>query len=214
MSRVRVRNFSVSLDGFGAGAGQSPDAPFGHAGTRLREWFVPTRTFRAVPGRPGGSTGIDGAFARAGEPGTGAEIMGRGKFGPRHGPWPDPERAGWRGGTPPFRTPVFVLTRHLRPPVQMNGGTTFDFLDASPAQALAPARRAAAGGDVRIGGGPSAIREFLAAGLIDYAHIVVVPIVRGRGGRLWDGLEGLEDRFQMEAVASPSGVTHVTFSRR
>jgi len=107
-----------------------------------------------------------------------------------------------------------VLTHHARPAVQMNGGTTFHFLDASPAQALAQARQAAAGGDVRIGGGPATIREFLAAGLIDYAHIVVVPIVLGRGERLWDGLEGLEEHFQIEAVHSPSGVTHVTFSRR
>jgi dihydrofolate reductase len=211
---VRVHNFSVPLDGFGTGAGQSPDAPFRHAGTRLHEWFVPARTFRAMQGQPGGSTGIDDAFARAWAPGTGAEIMGRGTFGPHHGPWPDQERTGWRGDTPPFRTPVFVLTHHLRPFVQMNGGTTLDFLDASPAQALAQARQAAAGGDVRIGGGPSAIREFLAAGLIDHAHIVVVPIVLGRGERLWDGLEGLEDRFQIEAVNSPSGVTHVTLSRR
>ena len=140
--------------------------------------------------------------------------MGRGKFGPHHGPWPDEEWNGWWGDTPPFHTPVFVLTHHPRPSVQMNGGTTFDFLDASPAQALAQARQAAAGADVRIGGGPSTVREFLAAGLIDYLHIVVVPIVLGRGERLWDGLGGLEERFQIEAVNSPSGVTHVTLSRR
>jgi dihydrofolate reductase len=109
---------------------------------------------------------------------------------------------------------VFVLTHNPRPAVKMSGGTTFFFLDASPAQALAQARQAAAGGDVRIGGGPSTVREFLAAGLIDYAHIVVVPIVLGRGERLWDGLEGLEDRFRIEAANSPSGVTHLTFSRR
>jgi dihydrofolate reductase len=214
VSQVRVHNFSVSLDGFGTGEGQSLDAPFGHAGTRLHEWFFPTRTFRAMQGQPGGSTGIDDAFASAWEPGIGAEIMGRGKFGPHHGPWPDQEWNGWWGDTPPFHTPVFVLTHHPRPSVQMNGGTTFDFLDASPAQALAQARQAAAGADVRIGGGPSTIREFLAAGLIDYLHIVVVPIVLGRGERLWDGLEGLEDRFHIEAVNSPSGVTHVTLSRR
>jgi len=212
--RVRVHNFSVSLDGFGTGEGQSLDAPFGHAGTRLHEWFFPTRTFRAMQGQPGGSTGVDDALASAWDPGIGAEIMGRGKFGPYHGPWPDQEWNGWWGDNPPFHTPVFVLTHHLRPPVQMNGGTTFHFLDASPAQALAQARQAAAGADVRIGGGPSTIREFLAAGLIDYAHIVVVPIVLGRGERLWDGLEGLEERFQIEAVNSPSGVTHVTLSRR
>jgi len=143
----------------------------------------------------------------------GAAVMGRNMFG-GEGAWGEDPWDGWWGDNPPFHTPVFVLTHHPRPSVQMNGGTTFDFLDASPAQALAQARQAAAGADVRIGGGPSTIREFLAAGLIDYAHIVVVPIVLGRGERLWDGLEGLEERFQIEAVNSPSGVTHVTLSRR
>jgi dihydrofolate reductase len=137
VSQVRVHNFSVSLDGFGTGAGQSLDAPFGHAGTRLHDWFFPTRTFRAMQGKPGGSTGIDDAFASAWEPGIGAEIMGRGKFDPHHGPWPDHEWNGWWGHDPPFHTPVFVLTHYPRPAVQMNGGTTFHFLDASPAQALA-----------------------------------------------------------------------------
>jgi dihydrofolate reductase len=212
--QVRVHNFSVSLDGFGTGEGQSLDAPYGHAGTRLHEWFFATRTFHAMQGQPGGSTGIDDALASAWCPGVGAEIMGRGKFGPHHGPWPDTEWNGWWGDNPPFHTPVFVLTHHPRPPVQMNGGTTFVFLDASPAQALTQARQAAAGRDIRIGGGPSTIREFLAAGLIDYLHIVVVPIVLGRGERLWDGLEALEDRFQIEAASSPSGVTHVTLSGR
>jgi dihydrofolate reductase len=214
VSQVRVHNFSVSLDGFGTGDGQSLDAPFGHAGTRLHEWFFPTRTFRAMQGQHDGSVGVDDAFASAWGPGVGAEIMGRGKFGPYHGPWPDLEWNGWWGDDPPFHTPVLVLTHHPRPSVQMNGGTTFHFLDASPAQALTQARQAAAGGDIRIGGGPSTIREFLAADLIDYLHIVVVPIVLGRGERLWDGLEALEDRFRIEAVNSPSGVTHVTLSRR
>ena len=163
MSQVRVHNFSVSLDGFGTGEGQSLVAPFGDAGTRLHEWFFPTRTFRAMQGQPGGSTGIDDAFASAWAPGIGAEVMGRGKFGPHHGPWPDQEWNGWWGDTPPFHTPVFVLTHHPRPSVEMHGGTTFHFIDADPAQALAQARQAAAGGDVRIGGGPSTIREFLAA---------------------------------------------------
>jgi len=155
VSQVRVHNFSVSLDGFGTGEGQSLDAPFGHAGTRLHEWFFPTRTFRAMQGEPGGSTGIDDGFASAWGTGVGAEIMGRGKFGPHRGPWPDQEWNGWWGDNPPFHTPVFVLTHHLRPAVQMTGGTTFHFLDASPAQALVQARQAAAGRDIRIGGGPS-----------------------------------------------------------
>src|SRR5262249_53319585 len=214
VSQVRVHNFSVSLDGFGTGEGQSLEAPFGHAGTRLHEWFFPTRTFRAMQGQPGGSTGIDDVFASAWAPGIGAEIMARGKFGPHHGPWPDQQWNGWGGDPPPFHTPVFVLTHHPRPSVQMNGGTTFDFLDASPAQALAQARQAAAGGDVRIGGGPSTIREFLAAGLIDYLHIVVVPIVLRRRGRLLDGLEALDARFRIEGGTSPGGATHVPLSRR
>jgi dihydrofolate reductase len=214
VSRVRVHNFSVSLDGFGTGEGQRLDAPFGHAGTRLHEWFFETRTFRAMQGNPGGSTGIDDTFASAWDRDIGAEIMGRSKFGPQRGPWPDHEWNGWWGDNPPFHTPVFVLTHHVRPPVQMDGGTTFYFLDASPAEALTHARQAADGRDVRIGGGPSTVREFLAADLIDHAHIVVVPIVLGRGERLWDGLEGLEDRFRIETANSPSGVAHVTLSRR
>jgi dihydrofolate reductase len=215
MSQVRVHNFSVSLDGFGTGEGQSLDAPFGHAGTRLHEWFFPTRSFHAIQGQSGGgSTGIDDVFAGAWAAGIGAEIMGRGKFGPDHGPWLNHEWNGWWGDNPPFHTPVFVLTHHPRPAVQMDGGTTFHFLNASPAEALEQARQAAAGGDVRIGGGPSTVREFLAADLIDYLHIVVVPIVLGRGERLWDGLEALEERFHIEATSSPSGVTHVTLSRR
>jgi dihydrofolate reductase len=214
VSQVRVHNFSVSLDGFGTGEGQSLDAPYGHAGTRLHEWFFATRTFQAMQGQPGGSTGVDDAFARAWAADIGAEIMGRGKFGPQHGPWADQEWNGWWGDNPPFHTPVFVLTHHLRPPVQMDGGTTFHFLDTSPARALAQARQAAGGRDIRIGGGASVLREFLAADLVDHMHVVVVPIVLGRGERLWDGLEALEDRFQIETVSSPSGVTHVTFSRR
>jgi dihydrofolate reductase len=214
MSQVRVHNFTVSLDGFGTGEGQSLDAPFGHAQQRLHEWFFATRSFRAMHGEAGGSEGVDDAFARSWEPDIGAEIMGRNKFGPQRGPWADEEWKGWWGDNPPFHTPVFILTHHPRPPIEMDGGTTFHFIDASPAEALDQARQAAGGLDVRIGGGPSTVRAFLAAGLIDYMHIVVAPMVLGRGEALWDGLEALEDRFQTEAVSSPSGVTHLTFTRR
>ena len=214
MSRVRVHNFSVSLDGFGTGEGQTLEDPFGHAGSRLLQWFFGTRTFRAMQGESGGSTGGDDAFANNWGPDIGAEIMGRNKFGPQRGPWADKEWKGWWGDDPPFHTPVFVLTHHPRPSIEMDGGTTFHFLDASPAEALERAREAAGGLDVRIGGGPSTIRQFLAADLIDHLHIVVVPIVLGRGERLWDGLEDLERRFDVEAVSTPVGVTHLTFSRR
>ncbi|MCY1655145.1 dihydrofolate reductase family protein [Streptomyces sp. NPDC053741] len=213
MSRVRVHNFSVSVDGFATGEGQSPDAPFGHAGTRLHEWFFPTRTFQRMLGKPGGSTGADDAIASTWEAGVGAEIMGRNKFGPLRGPWENDDWKGWWGPNPPFHTPVFVLTHHPRPSVEMEGGTTFHFIDATPQEALRQAREAAGGLDVRIGGGPSTVREFLAEDLVDHLHVAVVPIVLGRGERLWDGLEGLEKRFRAESVTTPGGVTHMTFTR-
>ncbi|MCX5112354.1 dihydrofolate reductase family protein [Streptomyces sp. NBC_00378] len=213
MSRVRVHNFSVSIDGFATGEGQSLDAPFGHADTRLHEWFFPTRTFQQMLGKPDGSTGVDDAIAGTWDVGIGAEIMGRNKFGPQRGPWENDDWNGWWGPNPPFHTPVFVLTHHPRPSVEMEGGTTFHFIDATPQEALRQAREAAGGLDVRIGGGPTTIREFLVEDLIDHLHIAVVPIVLGRGERLWDGLEGLEQRFQAESVTTSSGVTHMTFTR-
>jgi dihydrofolate reductase len=209
VSLARVHNFAISLDGFGSGEPQSLDAPFGHAGERLHEWMFATRFWK----KSGGSRGVDDAFAQRNERGIGAEIMGAGKFG--HPGWhEDPEWKGWWGPNPPFHSPVFVLTHHPRPPIEMEGGTTFHFLDASPAEALEAAREAAGGKDVRIGGGATVIRDFAAAGLIDQMHVVVVPILLGRGSRLWDGLEGLEENYTIEATASPSGVTHVTFTRR
>jgi dihydrofolate reductase len=212
MSLARVQCFSLSLDGFATGEGQSLDAPFGHAGERLHDWMFATRRGRGTPGQPGGPGGVDDAFVRLFAPGIGAEIMGAGKFG--HPGWhEDPDWKGWWGSNPPFHTPVFVLTRHTRPPIEMAGGTTFHFLDASPAEALRTAREAAGGQDVHIGGGPTMIRDFLAAGLVDHMHVVVVPILLGRGVRLWDGLEGLEKDYQVETVSSPSGVTHLTFTR-
>lgn len=212
MSLARVQHFSISLDGFGTGEGQSLDAPFGHAGERLHEWLFATRWGRTMLGQPGGTAGIDDAFARRHDVGVGAEIMGAGKFGPP-GWQDDPEWKGWWGPNPPFHTPVFVLTHHPRPSIEMDGGTTYHFVDASPADALATARDAAAGQDVRIGGGPTTIRGFLAARLVEHMHIVLVPILLGRGVRLWDGLEDLEKDFAVEAISSPSGVTHVTFAR-
>ena len=152
MSLARVQNFSISLDGFGTGEGQSHDAPFGHAGERLHEWMFATRWWRGLD-NPGGSGGVDDVFARQHGPGIGAEIMGAGKFG--YPGWhEDPEWKGWWGPNPPFHTPVFVLTHHTRPSIEMEGGTTYHFIDASPAEALETARKAAGGQDVRIGGVP------------------------------------------------------------
>lgn len=218
MSRVRVNNFSVSLDGFGTGEGLTFEAPFGHAGERLHEWMFATRFWRSMVGESGGSTGVDNAFAEQHGVGFGAEVMGRGKFGASTGPWTgvgtDDEWRGWWGSNPPFHTPVFVLTHHPRPSIEMEGGTVFHFVDATPEEALALAKDAAGDLDVRIGGGVTMLRDFLAAGLLDVAHIVQVPILLGRGERLWDGLEALEERYDVESESSPSGVTHLTLTRR
>ena len=185
MSLVRVHNFAISLDGFGTGEGQNAELHFGHAGQRLHEWMFETRWWRGR-GEPGLGGGVDDNFAQWHGPGIGAEIMGANKFG--HPGWhEDPEWKGAWGPNPPFHSPVFVLTHHTRPPIEMEGGTTFHFLDASPDKALETAREAADGKDVRIGGGATVVREFFAAGLIDHMHVVVVPILLGRGVRLWDG---------------------------
>lgn len=207
MSLTRVHNLSVSIDGFATGEPQSAEAPFGHAGQRLHAWMFATRFWDAS-----GAAGVDDAFARRhSDDDVGAEIMGANKFGPP-GWQDDPEWKGWWGANPPFHTPVYVLTHRPRSPIEMEGGTTFHFLDASPAEALETAREAAEGRDVRIGGGPTVVRAFLAARLIDHMHLVQVPIVLGRGVRLWDDLEGLEEAYDVEAVTSPSGVTHFTFT--
>ncbi len=207
MSELRVHNFAISLDGFGTGAGLTRDEPFGHAGERLHEWMFATDWWQT-----GGSRGIDDVFARQHGPGIGAEIMGAGKYG--YPGWHEnPDWTGWWGANPPFHTPVFVLTHHPRPSIELEGGTSFHFLDASPAEALAAAKRAAGGQDVRLGGGAETIRGFLAAGLVDHLHVVVVPILLGRGSRLWDGLEGMEQDYRIEAVSSPAGVSHLTFTR-
>lgn len=214
MTRVRVHNFAISIDGFATGEGQARDAPFGHAGERLHTWMFDTEFIGEGPG----GSGVDSVLARAHNDGIGVEIMGRGKFRPESGEVTDvgtaTEWRGWWGSNPPFHTPVFVLTHHPRPTLEMDGGTTFHFVDVDIHEALALATDAAGDLDVRIGGGPTVVRDFLAAGLVDLAHIVVVPILLGRGVRLWDGLEGLEDQYDIETVASPAGLTHLTLLRR
>jgi dihydrofolate reductase len=218
MARLRAHNIAVSLDGFSTGEGQSLEAPFGHAGQRLMGWFFPTATFQAMIGNRtaaggAGSNGVDDAFAAGWSRGIGAEIMGRNKFAPLDQPWPDLDWRGWWGDEPPFHTPVIVLTHRPRPDLVV-GETTFLFRDATPQEALAEATELAGGLDVRLGGGPTTVREFLAADLVDHLHVVVSPILLGRGVRLWDGLEGLEERFDVETTASPSGVVHHVFTRR
>lgn len=218
MTMLRVHNFAVSLDGFATGEGLTVDAPFGHAGHRLMQWFFPTHAFANMSGHEEeavgtGTRGVDDSFAAATSIGIGAEIMGRGKFGPQTGPWTDETWRGWWGEEPPFHSPVVVLTHHPRPDLAV-GETTFLFRDLSPREALDLAIEQAGGLDVRLGGGPTVVRDFLAADLVDHLHIVVSPILLGRGVRVWDGLEGLEDRFDIETTASPSGVVHYVFARK
>jgi dihydrofolate reductase len=210
---VRVQNFTVSRDGFGAGEGQSLERPFGHVDPRdLMGWAMPT-AHAPMGSNPAGTYGLDDYFTRDFTNNIGAEIMGRNKFGPYRGPWENHDWQGWWGEEPPFHTPVFVLTHHVRPTLTL-GETTFHFLDASPAEALERAFAAADGKDVRIGGGVATVREFLAADLIDTLHVAVAPLDLGRGERLWESPDELLDRYHLERVPSASGVVHHLFWRR
>jgi dihydrofolate reductase len=210
VSKLRVHNFLVTLDGYATGEGQSTTAGFGHAQREFLDWFGKIRLWRGL--QPEGKLGPDEAIASAWGTAIGAEIMGRNKFRPVTGPWPDDDWPGWWGEEPPFHTPCFVMTHWEREPLAV-GGTTFHFVDASPAEVLDRAREAADGLDVRLGGGPSTINQFLAADLVDYLHVVLVPLVLGRGVRLWDGLDGLHERFTVETLTVPSGATHLFFTR-
>lgn len=210
---LRVQNFTVSADGFGAGEGQSLERPFGHANPAdLMSWAGATASW---PNRtdPGGSRGLDDYFTRDFSHGIGAEIMGRNKFGPVRGPWTDLEWQGWWGDEPPFHTPVYVLTHHPRPSFCLSD-TTFHFIDAEPTEALRIARDGAGGQDVRLGGGVATIRQFLDADLVDTLHVAVAPVEIGRGEQLWASPDDLLDRFHRDVVPSPSGVTHLLYWRR
>jgi dihydrofolate reductase len=209
---LRVQNFTVSRDGFGAGEGQSLERPFGHANPgELMAWAIATASFPG-PGGPGGTRGLDDYFTRDFGNDIGAEIMGRNKFSPHRGPWQDHEWQGWWGDEPPFHTPVFVMTHHLRPSFTLSD-TTFHFVDGKPAEVLEQAREAAQGKDVRLGGGATVVREFLDADLVDTLHVAVAPVELGAGTRLWTSPDELLDRFHCDVVPSPSGVTHHLFWR-
>jgi len=210
---LRVQNFNVSSDGFGAGEGQSLERPFGHADPgNMFSWAGATASW---PNRtdPGGSRGLDDYLTRDFHRNIGAEIMGRNKFGPLRGPWTDHDWQGWWGEEPPFRTPVFVLTHYERPSFTLSD-TTFHFVDGEPAAVLQRAREAADGQDVRLGGGARTIRQFLDADLVDTLHVAVSAVTLGVGSRLWASPEELFDRYHCDVVPSPSGVVHHLFWRR
>ena len=210
---LRLQNFGVSRDGFGAGEGQTLEHPFGHANPAdLLGWAFETASW-VNRSDGGGSRGLDDYFTRDFRFNIGAEIMGRNKFGPQRGPWENLDWTGWWGDEPPFRTPVFVLTHHVRPSVTL-ADTTFHFIDTDPADALRQAKEAADGKDVRLGGGVATVREFIDADLVDTMHISVAPIDLGRGERLWTSPDELLDRYHLDTVPTASGVTHLLFWRR
>jgi dihydrofolate reductase len=211
---VRI-DLNISLDGFATTTDQTPENPMGEDWGRLTREYVATRTFRerVLHDTTGeGTTGLDDAYARAYFTEVGAEVMGAGMFGLHSFP-DDPDWRGWWGDEPPFRCPVFVLTNAPRPSLEMAGGTTFHFLSATPQEALDRALEVAGGKDVRVGGGPTVVRDFLAAGLVDQLHVAIVPILIGDGIRLWDDLRGLDKGYAVRTETSESGVVHLTFSR-
>jgi dihydrofolate reductase len=189
MSRLKVQSFAISLDGFGAGPDQSLDHPLGVNGPDLMQWFFQTRTWLEMHGQPGGETGVDDRMAAKGFENIGAWILGRNMFGPVRGPWPDESWKGWWGEEPPYHVPAFVLTHHPRPPLPMKGGTTFHFVTGGIHEALARAKEAAAGRDVRVGGGVSTVRQYLEARLLDELHLVSRPVLLGSGESLFAGLD-------------------------
>ncbi len=190
MSKLRVDSFSISLDGYACGPDQSLESPLGVGGETLHEWFLPTETFRTqVLGLSDGETGVDNSIAQQGFANVGAWIMGRNMFCPLRGPWLDDSWRGWWGENPVYHMPVFVLTHHPRKSLVMEGGTTFHFITDGIERALTPAREAANGKDVRLGGGATTIRQYLQAQLIDALHIAQSPVLLGRGEPLFKGLD-------------------------
>jgi dihydrofolate reductase len=214
MPRLRVSSFSVSLDGYGAGPDQSLDNPLGVGGMALHEWAFATRTFRRMFGQEGGSTGVDDRFAVDGFENVGAWILGRNMFGPIRGPWPDDAWKGWWGDDPPYHCPVFVLTHHPRASITMEGGTIFHFVTDGIHTALDRAREAAAGRDVRIGGGVATIRQYLQERLIDELHLALSPALLGRGEHLFAGLDLTRLGYGLGRHVTTENAMHVVLTKR
>ena len=213
VSRVCVRSFALSIDGYGAGPRQDLQNPIGVRGLELMEWFFQTRAWRRMHGDEGGETGVDDSLAEQGFAGIGAWIIGRNMFGPVRGPWPDQSWKGWWGDEPPYHTPVFVLTHHPRPTLDMTGGTEFHFITEGIHAALEQARLAAGGRDVRVGGGVSTIRQYLQAGLIDELHLAMRPVLLGSGEPLLQDLDLRALGYECTKTLAGERATHL-FLRR
>ena len=213
MPKLRVHNFTISVDGYGAGPRQDRDAPLGVGGEALHGWFVGTRTFHKTFGREGGTTGVDDDFAARSFTNVGAFIMGRNMFGPVRGPWPDDSWKGWWGDNPPYHAPVFVLTNHAREPLVMDGGTTFHFVTGGIESALQQAVEAADGKDIQLMGGAAAIRQYLRAGLIDEVHIAIAPVLLGSGEHLLAGIDAPKLGYRLSEHVTTPGATHVVLRK-
>lgn len=213
MTKVRVASFTVSLDGYGAGPNQDINNPLGVGGKELHQWFFPTNTFQRSHGAGEGTTGVDDEIAARGFKNIGAWILGRNMFGPIRGPWPDLNWKGWWGENPPYHVPVFVLTHHARPPLEMEGGTTFHFVTGGIHEALDRAREAASGMDVRIGGGASVIQQYLRESLIDELHFAISPVLLGRGERLFEGVDLRTLGYECVDFRATEKATHVVLRR-
>jgi dihydrofolate reductase len=215
MPKLRVQGFSISLDGYGAGPGQSLENPLGVGGMALHQWVLPTQTFQTMLfGKEGGTTGPDNDFAARGVANLGAWILGRNMFGPVRGPWPDDTWKGWWGDNPPYHVPVFVLTHHPRASITMAGGTTFHFVTEGIEAALKRAIEAASGKDIRLGGGVATIREYLNAGLIDEMHLAISPVLLGAGEHLLGGIDLTRLGFECTEHVPTASATHVVLTRR
>ena len=201
------------MDGYGAGPHQDMKNPLGVGGEDLHQWFIPTRTFQRTHGAGDGTTGVDDDFAARGFRNIGAWILGRNMFGPIRGPWPDLDWKGWWGDNPPYHVPVFVLTHHARPPIEMEGNTTFHFVTGGIHEALDLARKSAKGMDVRIGGGANTIQQYLRAGLIDELHIAIAPVLLGRGEHLFHGVDLRALGYECTQFAGSEKATHVVLRR-
>jgi len=215
MAKLRVHNFSMSLDGYVAGPDQSLEDPLGVGAEALHEWIFATPSGRAMLGEDRGDAvrSADDDFFEAGDRNIGATIMGRNMFGPVRGEWGASDWRGWWGPNPPYHHPVFVLTHHAHDPVEMEGGTTFHFVTDGIESALARATEAAGGRDIRLGGGASVVRQYLEAGLVDELHLPVVPVLLGSGERIFTGDAHQLEGYTADIVSSPA-VAHVVFTRR
>jgi dihydrofolate reductase len=214
MTKLRVHCFAVSVDGFGAGPDQDLGHPLGVRGPELMQWFMPTRKWQSIQGNAAGETGIDNDMAEQGFAGIGAWILGRNMFGPIRGPWPDDRWKGWWGDEPPYHTPVFVLTHYPRAPLAMAGGTEFRFVTEGIHAALAQAKAAAGGLDVRLGGGVATVREFLRAGLVDELHLALSPVLLGSGEPLFQGLDLPALGYECAKVVAGERATHIFLRKR